>query len=203
MQLGQNASFELPSYSTAVAQDPENAELWAEVQKFKDKADEFYSLYTRLRDKRAAAMRDPKLQAEWNALIGEAAKVEVKISDTQKAINSAVTWVGGFFGIDNVQNSMRNGFGELGLWPYVIALVAGAVAWLTSWIGKGYILDRKLDSVESLVGQGYSPSQAASVVNAEQGTFLTELGGGLGKGLAFAGVAAMVLYFFFEKTRGF
>lgn len=189
----------VPSSTEGLIQDPENATLWAKVDEFKAKADDFYSLWQRLRAKRALAAQDPQALQEWNALMGEAESVTAKVSDVEYAINQAKSWTSGFFGIDN----MRAGFGDLGLLPFVIAAVAGAIAWLGSWILKGNALDRKLDSLDSMISQGFSPAQAAAALTEQEPTFLTELGGGLGKGLAFAGLAAVVLYFVFEKKRGF
>lgn len=189
----------VPSSAEGLENDPENAVLWAKVDEFKGKADDFYSLWQRLRAKRTAAARDPKALQEWNDLMGEAESVTAKVSQVETAINQAKSWAGGFFGVDNV----HNGMGDLGLLPFVIAAVAGAIAWLGSWIAKGNALDRKLDSMDAMISQGFSPSQAAAALSDQEPGFLTALGSGLGKGLAFAAVGAVLLYYFFEKKRGF
>lgn len=190
----------VPSSAEGIANDPDNATLWEKVDEFKGKADEFYNVWQTLRAKRQLAARDPQALKEWNDLMGEAEGVTAKVSDVEFAVNQAKSWAGSFFGVDNVRGSL----GELGLLPFVIALVAGAIAWLGSWLTKAYMLDSKLDTIENLASQGYSTSEINHVVNqpAEE-TFLTKLGGNIGTGVAFAGIAGMLLYFFFEKKRGF
>jgi len=192
-------TVQVPSAQEGLLNDPENATLWAKVDEFKAKADEFYSTWQDLRARRQAAATNPVVLKEYNDLMGEAESVTAKVSDVEFAINQAKTWAGGFFGMENVRGS----FGELGILPFVIAAVAGAIAWLGTWLAKANILNGKLDAIQSLVGQGYSPERAAAAVAEKESTFFTEFGSGLGKGIALAGAVGLLLYFLFEKKRGF
>jgi len=69
---------------------------------------------------------------------------------------------------------------------------------------KGNIIDRKLTAVENLTAQGVSISDAGNII-AEKGDpgVLSAMFGNIGTGVAVAGIAALVLYFFVEKKRGF
>lgn len=180
----------------------ENGDVWAKVDEFKSKADEFYSQWQRLRNMRQAAARDPESLKEWNELMGEAEGVTAKVSDVEQAINDAKSWAGSFFGIDEYKANMRE-LGTLGLAPIVIALIAGAIAWISTWLTKAYTLDRKLTYQENLIAQGVSPERAASTASEESGGFFEQIGSGIGNAVALAGLAAVLLYFFFEKKRGF
>ena len=191
--------------------DAEERTFWGEVEKFKAKADEAVSLWQRLRAKRQAAATNPALLAEYNDVMGEAENITAKISDVERvtnAVSAGVTetiksWLPDWSLSGFYQDSRANG--ELGFLPVLaVGLVAGAIAWLGSWIVKGNIVDRKLTAVENLIADGVSPAQAGALVEekGDPGPFAAMFGN-IGTGIAVAGIAAMVLYFFVEKKRGF
>ena len=92
----------------------------------------------------------------------------------------------------------------MSLAPVLIAVVTAAIAWIGSWLADAYVVDRKLDAVENLTAQGVPISEAGAII-AERGDpgALEIFAGRAGMGVALAGLAAVVLYFFFEKKRGF
>lgn len=173
--------------------------FWVKVDEFKGKADEFYTEWQRLRGMREEAARDPETLKKWNELMGEAENVTAKVSSVEQAIQDAKSWAGGFFGYDNVRNS----FGDLGAIQIVVAVIAGAIAWLGTWLAKAYQLDRTLTYQETLIGQGISPERAAATAREETGGLFAGLGEGLGKGLVIAGAVGLALWFMLEKKRGF
>lgn len=192
----------------AVITDSDERTFWNEVEKFKGKADEAYGLWQKLRAKRQAAASNPALQAEYDDVMNEGENIASKMSDVERitaqvkgGVYESVT---GWFGLEGL-NHAKQKLGQLGFLPVLaIGLVAGAIAWLGSWIVKGNIVDRKLTAVEGLIGQGVSPREAGALVEekGDPGVF-GNLFSNIGTGVAVAGVAAVLLYFFFEKKRGF
>ena len=192
----------------AIMTDPDEQTFWGEVEKFKRKADEAYTLWQKLRAKRQAAATNSALNAEYNDVMNEGEKIASKISDVERVTNQVKSGVSetitSWFGLEGYQNAAR-GLGQLGFIQLAaIALVTAAIAWLGSWVVKGNIVDRKLTAVENMIAGGVSPSEAGALVE-EKGDPgpLQALFGNIGTGIAVAGIAAMVLYFFVEKKRGF
>jgi len=188
--------------------DTDERSFWGEVEKFKRKADEAMSLWQTLRAKRQAAASNPALNAEYNDVMNQAENITAKMSDVERITNQvrqgAAQTIKGWFGLEGYNTAAR-GLGQLGFIQLIaIALVTGAVAWLGSWIVKGNIVDRKLTAVENLVAGGVSPAQAGKIIE-EKGDPgpMAAFFGNMGTGVAVAGIAAMVLYFFVEKKRGF
>ena len=191
-----------------IPMDTDERNFWAEVERFKGKADEAYTLWQRLRAKRQAAASNAALNAEYNDVMNEGEKIATKISDVERVTNQVkqgmVETITGWFGLEGV-NHLKNQLGGLGFIQLAaIALVTGAIAWLGSWIVKGNIVDRKLTAVENMVAGGVSPAEAGALIE-ERGDPgpLDALFGNLGTGIAVAGVVGLVLYFFMEKKRGF
>lgn len=188
--------------------DAEESDFWREVEKFKGKADEAYTLWQRLRAKRQAASTNPELLREYNDVIGQAENIQAKISDVERitaaAKSGVVESITSWFGLEGYNSAIRQPK-QLGLLPVLaVAAVAAAVAWLGSWIIKGNIVDRKLTAVENMIDSGVDPRTAGALIEekGDPGPF-SEMFGNLGTGIAVAGVVAMALYFFVEKKRGF
>jgi hypothetical protein len=207
MNVGQIYGTGIPD-TPAVITDSDERTFWNEVEKFKLKADEAYTLWQKLRAKRQAAASNPVLQAEYDDVMASGENIAGKMSDVERitaqvkgGVYESVT---GWFGLEGL-NHAKQQLGQLGFLPVLaIGLVAAAIAWLGSWIVKGNIVDRKLTAVESLIGQGVSPREAGALVEekGDPGVF-GNLFSNIGTGVAVAGVAAVLLYFFFEKKRGF
>ncbi len=202
---GITAGIDVPPPGTV---EPDEREFWAEVDKFKAKADEAFQLWQRLRAKRQAAQSNPALNAEYTDVMEQGENITTKISDVERAAAAVrkglADTITGWFGLEGYQHAARQ-LGQLGVIQFAaIALITAAVAWLGSWVVKGNIIDRKLTAVENLHAQGVSISDAGDII-AEKGDPgpLTALFGNIGTGVAVAGVAALVLYFFMEKKRGF
>ncbi len=190
----------------------EERSFWTEVDKFKAKADEAFTLWQKLRAKRQAAASNPELMAEYSEVMEGAEDMQAKVSDVERAVAAARSGVAetitswfGLEGINVARNVARNAnLGELGIAQFAILAVAAAIAWIGTWLSKAYIVDRKLTAVETLNAQGVPISEAGKII-AEKGDPgpMGALFGNLGTGLAVAGVVGVVLYFFFEKKRGF
>lgn len=192
----------------SVPLDAEESDFWREVSKFKTKADEAYTLWQKLRAKRQAAATNPELLREYNDVIGEAENIQAKISDVERisaaAKSGIVESVTSWFGFEGINSAIRQP-DQLGFLPVLaVAAVSAAIAWLGSWIIKGNIVDRKLSAVENMIASGVDPATAGSLIEekGDPGPF-SEMFGNLGTGIAVAGIAALVLYFFVEKKRGF
>lgn len=189
----------------------DEAKFWNEVDKFKAKANEAYELWQELRAKRQAAASNPQLSAEYADVMDKAEDMTAKVSDVEKAVAAVRSGVAGtitgWFGLEGFRNGQR-ALGEhlhgLGFAPVIIAVVAAAVAWIGSWVAEAYVVNRKLDAVESLTAQGVPYSEAGQII-VDQGPpgALEIFAGRAGLGVALAGLAAVTLYFFFEKKRGF
>jgi hypothetical protein len=191
-----------------VVTDPDEKHFWGEVEKFKAKADEAYTLWQKLRAKRQAAATNPALQREYDDVMSAGENIAVKISDVERVTaqvkGGVYETITGWFGLEGLNNAKQH-LGQLGF-VQVIAVVAvsAAIAWIAGWIGEAYIVDRKLESVERLIDNGVSPKDAGALVEekGDPGPF-AGLFENIGTGIAVAGVAAVLLYFFFEKKRGF
>ena len=202
MNVGQIYGTGIPD-TPAVITDSDERTFWNEVEKFKLKADEAYTLWQKLRAKRQAAASNPVLQAEYDDVMASGENIAGKMSDVERitaqvkgGVYESVT---GWFGLEGL-NHAKQQLGQLGFLPVLaIGLVAAAIAWLGSWIVKGNIVDRKLTAVESLIGQGVSPREAGALVEekGDPGVF-GNLFSNIGTGVAVAGVAAVLLYFFFD-----
>jgi len=191
-----------------VPMDTDEKNFWDEVERFKRKADEAYTLWQKLRAKRQAAATNPALNAEYNDVMNEGENIATKMSDVERVTaqvrQGMAETITGWFGLEGYRTAAR-GLGQLGFVQLAaIALVTGAIAWLGSWIVKGNIVDRKLTAVENMVAGGVSPTEAGALI-AEKGDPgpLDALFGNIGTGIAVAGIGAMLLYFFMEKKRGF
>lgn len=188
--------------------DSQERTFWGEVEKFKRKADEAYTLWQRLRTKRQAAVTNAALQAEYDDVMAQGENIGAKISDVERMTAQVREGVGeritSWFGLEGYNHAGRQ-LGQLGFVQFAaIALVTAAIAWIGSWVGKAYIVDRKLDAVQGMIADGVDPRQAGAIVE-EKGDpgMLAMFAGNLGTGVALAGAAALVLYFFMEKKRGF
>lgn len=198
---------QIPDAPTA-PMDTDERTFWAEVERFKGKADEAYNLWQKLRAKRQAAASNPALQAEYDDVMASGENIATKMSDVERVTNAAkqgvYETVTGWFGLEGL-NNMKSQLGQLGfIYVAAIALVSAALAWLGTWIVKGNIMDRKLTAVENLIAGGVTPAEAGALIEekGDPGPFAA-LFGNIGTGIAIAGIGAMLLYFFMEKKRGF
>jgi len=199
----------------AIPLSGEERTFWGEVDKFKVKADEAYTVWQGLRAKRQAASSNPQLQAEYDQVMESADNMGARVSDVEKAVAAVKTGIGesiigwgtsvfGLEGMNEAKSEARAYLGDLGIAQFAIVAVAAAIAWIGSWLADAYIVDRKLTAVEKLVAQGVPIDEAGNVI-ADKGApsgidiFFEKAG----TGVALAGIAAVVLYFFFEKKRGF
>lgn len=189
----------------------DEAKFWNEVDKFKAKADEAYTLWQSLRAKRLAAQADAKLYAEYIDVMDKAEDITGKVSDVEKVVakvrSGAADTIKSWFGLEGYEHArqrVRSHMGEMGYIWIVVSVVSAAAAWIASWISEAYVVDRKLQAVENLTAQGVPISEAGKLISDKSPEGALEIfAGKAGLGVALAGVAAVVLYFFFEKKRGF
>lgn len=206
-QWGYNGSTQIPEPPPDAPMDREDQSFWSRVSEFKRRADDAMALWSRLAERRGLAATDPKLQAEYNALMQEAEGISGKIAEIERVANSAFATIGakvtdwfGFEGYDEGRRFVARQAGELGFVQVAaVAIVSAAIAWIASWTGKGYIINRKLDAVENLVAEGVSPAEAGRLI-AEKGSpgLLGSIFAGTGT-LALVGVGAILIYFMAQQ----
>lgn len=194
----------------SVPMDSDERTFWGEVEKFKAKADEAYTLWQKLRAKRQAAQANARLHAEYTDVMEEAEDITGKVSDVERLaaqvreqMAGSVLSVFGLEGYNAIKRVAKNNAGGLGFIQFAaIALVSGAIAWLGTWITKAVIVDRKLTAVESMVSQGVDPAEAGEII-AERGDpgALQIFAGQAGTGVALAALVGVALFFLMPRGR--
>lgn len=202
--VGTGAGIQPPTGPLA----PDEKTFWSEVDKFKAKAGEAYDLWQVLRTKRQASLADPRLTAEYDDVMTKAEQLTTKASDVERIAAQVKSTTGNtiksWFGLEGYNHAAQK-LGSLGfVQVFAIAAIGAAIAYVSGWLGEAYIVDRKLTAVESLVDKGVDPRTAGGLVvdKGDPGPF-AGMFDNIGTGVAVAGIAAVVLYFFFQKKRGF
>ncbi|NIT36963.1 MAG: hypothetical protein GTN49_10780 [candidate division Zixibacteria bacterium] len=156
--------------------------------------------------KRAAATTNPAIKAEYDKVMSDADAMGSKVSDVERAVATVregiTETIYGWFGLEGIREA-KNHLGELGIAQFAIIAVAAAIAWITTWITDALTVDRKLSAIENLVDDGVDPRTAGDIIEKNPPTATGEFFGKFGLGLGIAGVAAVALYYMFEKKRGF
>lgn len=181
-----------------LAQQPatsEESSWWNSVQKFKEKADEFWSAYKRLEALEPVAMQTPDTARSYNNVMSGGDTITSNIEGVADTIKAAAGWAGGFFGVENIRQAQ---LGSLGLLP--VAIIVAAISAMGIWLTDAYVEISKLEAIKELTAGGTPVGQAAELVRAGGGGgFATALGSELGKGIAFAALAGVGIWFLMRK----
>lgn len=184
--------FEMPDPAAQSPETAQEATFWEQVKTFKAKADEFWRTYKALEARRDLAYSTPQTRASYDRIMNAARPIIMKIESGAAAVGKAVGWVTGIF-----SDIPTNQLGALQFVP--VALITGAIALMVGWLADAKVELAKLESMRELVDQGASPAEAAEAVRSGEGTFLTQLGGELGQGLAVAALIGVGLFFFTRR----
>jgi len=177
--------------------------------------------FSLLQSKADIAKASPQLQQEYNKAMQQAGAVHSRINEINAALSDVEAWLQGkWTDLKNVwsyvsgQVSQLFGYqrayvqpvslGELGQFVIIpIAIVSAAVAWISSKSLDTYQLNKKLDTVKQYVDQGYSPQEAAALVNktADTGGIFSGFSSAM-KWTAAAAFAAAAGYVVYKHYRG-
>lgn len=130
------------------------------IERFKARIAEFKSLFSRLS---AVSSQVPaEMQGEYENLVSRGSTIQTTIDTLTGAINKAVDWFKGAFGMDAVGMARQ---GQLGLIPLLpVAAISGALALIGYWITDTMQFIKKMDQFEQLRAQGVSAAEAAKAV---------------------------------------
>ena len=197
---------------------------WSDViGRWQKAVSHFLTNYDLLKSKAAIANASPALKKQYDKALADGQVVKNRIDEINAAIADVEDWLAGkwtamrnvwayvsgqvsqLFGYDRayVQPVSLGALGQAQIIP--LAVVAAAVAWVASKSLDSYNLNKKLDSVQSYVNQGYSPQAAAQMVNdtASSGSMFSGMSSALkwGVGLAGLGLAGFLLYQYYEHRK--
>ncbi len=130
------------------------------IERFKRRIAEFRDLLARLR---AVGDRVPAgMQGEYQDLLNRGNTIDGTIDALTGAIDKAVSWFKGAFGL-NAVTMARNG--ELGAIPLLpVAAITGAMTLIGYWYTDTQMFIKRVDAVLELVGRGFTPEQAITTV---------------------------------------
>lgn len=170
----------------------EEAGFWDSVNRFKRKADEFWSAYKRLESLEPIAMQSADTAASYNRVMGSGQSITENIEDTADRIREAVSW-GAMSGIQVNPGQL----GALGLLP--VAIIAAAIAAMGIWLSDAYVEIRKLESIKTMIGEGTDPKTAGDIVRGDGGGFGGAFGSELGKAAGFAAIVGIGIWYLMRK----
>ena len=141
----------------------DSVESWSEewqqkVDALKVKAKEFAETYNALAARKDIAARNEKVNAEYNALMAKGEWLKSSISFITNKIDSVYN---SFF-----RKSEPSSMGIAPLAVVPVVAIAGSIAAMTAWLSDAYILNRKLNHIESQVEGGISSDEARAGVEA-------------------------------------
>lgn len=154
---------------------------------------DFPGAYKAFQDNRAGltsiaayVQRHPELQASYSALVARSNALQPKLAELKSVYDN----VSGFFkgagkvygtavdatsrAIESVANTIASarkalGLGELGIAPIIVAIGAGValatLSALVAWVTDTYKFSKRVNTMMELEQRGYSPEQAAALVN--------------------------------------
>jgi hypothetical protein len=116
--------------------------VWTQkVNQLKKAGSDFTALFSQLDQLKAVAAKDPKLKAEYDALMNRGAFVRNQVTTVTTAIDNAwataKSWVG------------MSGVGEMGFIPLIpLAVIVGAIAVVGSWNAAAIIMRTRLQRLQ-------------------------------------------------------
>lgn len=167
-------------------------EWQAEVERLKEKAAEFMSVFTRLRNLESVARLDSSASLRYDNLMGVATAIQSRVSYVTGLIDSVFNW---FNDQGSPPPNTVQGMGELGVLWVPVAVVAGAVAYIVSWLADAYIEVEQLEAVQELIAQGVSPADAYRLAREQKEGVISGIFSGIQKNfLLFAGLGLAAYY---------
>ncbi len=130
------------------------------IERFKARIAEFRDLLARLRGVRDRV--PPAMQGEYQDLINRGNVIEGTIDNVTGAINNAVNWFKGAFGLDAVSMARSGQLGVIPLLP--VAAVTGAMTLIGYWYTDTQMFIKRVDAVLELVRRGSTPEEALAIV---------------------------------------
>jgi hypothetical protein len=181
-----------------VASDADELSFLDKVRQFKRKADEMFTVFSRLREKRDIAYSTPETRASYDRVMGNAEGLMSKVQDYVPQIDAVLSWGGGLFGLSRNQT-----LGQLGIAPLLLFGIGALITTMTVWISDAWTEYQKLTAIEKYLGQGLSATEAGKLARGEAGAgWLTDIvGGGLGGGIALALVAGGAIFMLMRQGR--
>lgn len=195
--LGEGFPMDL-DVESVVASDADELSFLEKVKQFKRKADEMFTVFSRLREKRDIAYATPETRASYDRVMGQADSLMGKVQDYVPQIDSVLSFAGGLFGLNRNQT-----LGQLGIAPLLLFGIGALITTMTVWISDAWTEYQKLTAIEKYLDQGLSAGEAGKLARGEAGTgWLTDvLGGGLGGGIALALVAGGAIFMLMKQGR--
>ncbi len=136
-----------------------------EVDKLKAKAAEFMSVFMRLSDLEPVARLDSTASLRYDNLMGVATAIRDRVAYVTGLIDGVFDW---FASNGSEPPTTVAGMGQLGVLWVPVAVVAGAVAYIVSWLADAYIEVEQLDAVKALIDQGVTPAEAYRLVREQE-----------------------------------
>lgn len=153
---------------TMGAVTPEQKNWMDTLTDYKAKAAEFAALYDDLKAKESRMVKEMKTRDEYQRLVERGGWIQSTITTIGAKVDETLAYLRGLMG-----NSVQG----LGLvWLIPVAVVAGSVALMGSWISDTYQFNKRFEEIHRLESMGYTPEQAAAIYERTQGqTFFSGL----------------------------
>ena len=185
---------------------PEGVELveapepgfFEKLKRFKAKAEEALSLFSRLQQLEPVALADPDptARANYGRIMGLWGEVSGTIETITRGVGAAWDYVTGLFGINKQ---------ELGVAPIAIgvsvAFITTASAAVAAWVTEARREVRRLESIERLTAQGMSPQDAYRLVKEQEKGIFAPFFEAAGSGVGLALIVGTVLFFLTRRKR--
>ncbi|MDE2019673.1 MAG: hypothetical protein KGJ13_05010 [Patescibacteria group bacterium] len=174
-------------------QPSEAPSWWDFITKFDRTSDSFNENYAALQQLGGyIASNHPELMDQWRSMVAEGAANQKKLSDLRATRDYVYSWLQwlqsgasniGDFLLSGAQSAYDFAKRELGLGEYeeglgvvpVAVVVIGSAAAIAAlvviakWITDAYTFAQRLNALQSQEAKGYTPKQAADIVNAALG----------------------------------
>lgn len=163
-----------------------------EVERLKTKAREFMGVFGRMQELEPIARMDSAASLRWDKLMGMALAVRDRISYVTGLIDNVFSW---FNSNGSTPPQTIQGLGQLGIAWLPLAVVAGAIAYIVSWLTDAYIEVEQLETVKSLIDQGVQPADAYRLAREQDKGIIGSFFEGLQNNfLLFAGLGLAAYY---------
>ena len=164
------------------------------LERFKNKAADFMQAVDRLN---SISEIPPNLRDEYDGLHWQASAVQNSIGYLTQTIDTVTGFFSDVFqfdGVSAVKSYINNETDNtLGIAPLIpVAAISGALALMGKFISDVYLFERKVNEQKRLVSSGMNEAQAAEIVDKISGKGITGNLAELGKPIAFA-LGAMVI----------